>query len=69
LWDVNSYDWMGAPADDVARRVVARARAGSIVLLHEARAGGEATIEAVRMIVPALRARGIELTTVSGMLG
>jgi peptidoglycan/xylan/chitin deacetylase (PgdA/CDA1 family) len=65
LWDVNSYDWKGAPADDVARRVVARARAGSIVLMHEARDGGEATIDAVRMIVPALRERGIALTTVS----
>jgi peptidoglycan/xylan/chitin deacetylase (PgdA/CDA1 family) len=67
-WDVNSNDWKGAPAEDVARRVVERTRAGSIVLLHEAREGGEVTIDAVKMIVPELRARGFELATISGLL-
>lgn len=67
-WDVNSNDWKGAGPEEVARRVVARTRPGSIVLLHEAREGGEVTIEAVRMIVPQLRARGFELATVSGLL-
>jgi hypothetical protein len=33
--------------------------------MHEAREGGETTIEAVRLLVPALRARGFELVTVS----
>ena len=65
LWDVNSFDWKGKPAREVALRVLDRTRAGSIVLMHEARDGGETTIEAVRMLVPALRARGFELVTVS----
>jgi peptidoglycan/xylan/chitin deacetylase (PgdA/CDA1 family) len=68
LWDVNSFDWKGAPADDVARRVLDRARPGSIVLMHEAREGGEVTVDAVRMLVPALRERGFELTTASATL-
>lgn len=68
LWDVNSYDWKGKPADDVVARVLERARPGSIILLHEARAGGETTIEAVRRLIPALRARGFELVTVSGAM-
>lgn len=66
LWDVNSYDWKGRPAADVVARVLARTRPGSIILLHEARDGGEVTIEAVRQLIPALRARGFELVTVSG---
>ncbi|HEX2687815.1 MAG TPA: polysaccharide deacetylase family protein [Kofleriaceae bacterium] len=68
LWDVNSFDWKGKPARTVANRVLDRARAGSIILMHEAREGGETTIEAVRMLVPALRARGFELVTVSRAL-
>lgn len=69
LWDVNSFDWKGKPAGTVARRVLDRARAGSIILMHEAREDGQTTIEAVRMLVPALRARGFELCTVSRALG
>ncbi|MBA3397180.1 MAG: polysaccharide deacetylase family protein [Deltaproteobacteria bacterium] len=63
LWDVNSNDWRGAAAETVAARVLERTRPGSIILLHEARDGGEVTIDAVRLLVPALRARGFELTT------
>lgn len=65
LWDVNSFDWKGKPAAQVVDRVLARARAGSIILMHEARDGGATTVEAVRMLIPALRARGFELVTVS----
>lgn len=68
LWDVNSFDWKGKPAPEVVERVLARVRPGSIVLMHEARDGGETTIEAVRLLVPALRARGFELVTVSRAL-
>lgn len=68
LWDVNSFDWRGAPAAEIALRVLDRVRPGSIVLMHDARAGGAVTIEAVRILVPALRARGFELVTVSAAL-
>ncbi|MBL0215047.1 MAG: polysaccharide deacetylase family protein [Myxococcales bacterium] len=68
LWDVNSYDWKGKPADEVVARVLERTRPGSIILMHEAREGGEVTIEAVRRLIPALRARGYQLVTVSGAL-
>ncbi|HEY5950409.1 MAG TPA: polysaccharide deacetylase family protein [Kofleriaceae bacterium] len=68
LWDVNSFDWKGITAEAIVQRVLSRTRPGSIILLHEARAGGEVTIDAVRMLVPALRSRGYELSTVSRTL-
>ena len=68
LWDVNSFDWKGKPVDHVVERVLERARPGSIILMHEAREGGESTIAAVKQLVPALRARGYEFVTVSNAL-
>ena len=68
LWDVNSLDWQGKPAAEVAERVLDRTRAGSIILMHEARDGGEETVAAVRMLVPALRAKGYQLATVSEVI-
>jgi peptidoglycan/xylan/chitin deacetylase (PgdA/CDA1 family) len=68
LWDVNSFDWKGAPADEVARRVVDRARPGSIILMHDGGRDHTSTIDAVRMVVPALRAQGYDLVTVSRAL-
>jgi peptidoglycan/xylan/chitin deacetylase (PgdA/CDA1 family) len=65
LWDVNSFDWKGKPAAEVAQRVMERARPGSIILMHDAREGGEVTVEAVKLLVPQLRAKGFELVTVS----
>jgi len=68
LWDVNTFDWRGGTAPEIADRVLARARPGSIVLMHDARPGGDVTVAAVRLLVPALRARGFELVTVSAAL-
>jgi hypothetical protein len=36
--------------------------------MHEARQGGEATVAAVRLVVPELRARGYELVTASAAI-
>jgi peptidoglycan/xylan/chitin deacetylase (PgdA/CDA1 family) len=68
LWDVNSFDWKGKPAREVADRVLDLAKPGSIILMHEARDGGEITVDAVRLLVPALRAKGYELVTVSNAI-
>lgn len=67
LWDVNSFDWKGKPAAQVVERVLERTRPGSIILMHEAREGGEVTIDAVKQLVPQLRARGLEPVTISAL--
>ena len=68
LWDVNSYDWKGAPGADVAQRIVERARPGSIVLMHDGGRDHQGTLDAVKLAVPALRERGFEFATVTGAI-
>lgn len=67
LWNVDPKDWMPshAHADGLARHVLAHARPGSIILLHE---GKPATLAALPAIIKGLRSRGYELVTVSELL-
>jgi len=67
LWD---WDWFRRPdADRLVPRIVTRAKAGSIVVLHDGhhknpRADRRYTIETVDRLVPLLRARGLEFGTI-----
>lgn len=72
MWTVLGRDWK-LPAAAVAERVLAGARAGSIVCLHDGRGTLEnpavgSTVEAVRRIVPALLEKGYHFETVSQLL-
>jgi peptidoglycan/xylan/chitin deacetylase (PgdA/CDA1 family) len=67
-WDVDSGDpdpFITAAA--VAKRVLADIRPGSIVLMH-ANGRGHRTHEALRTIIPALKAQGYLFVTVSDLL-
>jgi len=67
-WDLSSGDPMRSlSAAHMANAVVHGARPGSIVLFH-ANGRGWQTAQALRVIIPALRARGFELVTVSDLL-
>jgi peptidoglycan-N-acetylglucosamine deacetylase len=68
LWSVDSGDWRGLPAAEVAKRVLARARPGAVVLLHDGGRASQVALEATRAVVPTLRDRGFELTTTSELL-
>jgi len=51
------------------RRNQRRASAATpALLMHDAREGGYTTVDAVRLVVPALRAQGFQLATVSDVL-
>ncbi|MFT3694865.1 MAG: polysaccharide deacetylase family protein [Kofleriaceae bacterium] len=68
LWDVNSYDWKDLPPIAVAQRVCERARPGSIILMHDGGRDHTGTIEAVKLLVPALRAEGYTFKTTSALI-
>ena len=61
LWNVSPRDWKVHNAAVIERRVLAAARPGAIVLLHDTY---PATVAAVPSIVDGLRARGYTLVTI-----
>lgn len=70
MWDVESEDFSAGPpqsAADIARRTLAQAGPGSIILLHPWN-GREHVQEAVGMVIDALRRDGYRFATVSEMI-
>ena len=61
LWNVDSRDWTGQPAETTSKIVLAGLKPGAIILMHDTRAE---TIKALRdTILPVLKLRGLEAVT------
>ncbi|GAA0467595.1 polysaccharide deacetylase family protein [Streptomyces sp. NPDC046215] len=67
-WDVVSGDAFAKQAGPVVSQVLAQVKPGSVVVMHCTRSAAPVTEEAVRRIVPELRARGYELVRVSDLV-
>jgi peptidoglycan/xylan/chitin deacetylase (PgdA/CDA1 family) len=70
MWDIDTIDWKpisdgGPTADQIAAKVLGKARDGSIVLMH---LGGYETLAALAIIIPGLRDAGFLLTSISDLL-
>ena len=79
-WTVSVGDWEpGRRADDVAAAVMARVRPGDVVLLHDGNGTHQRSLErcrdrqnvaeAVRILIPALAARGLRPASLAEILG
>ncbi|MET8563513.1 polysaccharide deacetylase family protein [Streptomyces flaveolus] len=64
MWNVSSQNWKYHDSRLIERRVLARVRSGSIVVLHDRYA---TTPPAVPYLIQALKARGYVLVTVPEM--
>ena len=64
-WDVDSLDWTGNSAADIASRVLNKVKPGSIVLFHNA---AEHTPEALPEILETLLGEGYRIVPVSRIL-
>jgi peptidoglycan/xylan/chitin deacetylase (PgdA/CDA1 family) len=65
LWSVDPADWQpGVTADQLVHRVLAAARPGAIVLLHDGGGNRSATVAALPAIIDGLRRLGLTLTVV-----
>jgi len=69
LWSIDSGDWRGLAAPAIIQNVLSRVRNGAIIIFHDsnenARADRHPTVEALRTILPALKALGYRMVTVS----
>ncbi len=72
LWGIDSGDWKGLPATAIAHNVLSRVRPGAIIIFHDSdekeQADRNPTVEALQVIVPALKAAGYRLVTVSELV-
>ena len=68
-WDVDPRDWALPGSGAIYSNVVANARDGSIVLMHDGGGPREETLAALPGVIDALRARGFGFATVSELLG
>jgi peptidoglycan-N-acetylglucosamine deacetylase len=73
LWSLDSGDWQGLPAAAIVKNVLTRVRNGSIIIFHDSDERFEAdrgpTVEALKTILPALKAQGYRMVTVSELVG
>lgn len=69
MWDVDTNDWRRPGADTIYSRIMNGAAPGRIVLCHDGGGPRSQTIAAIARAVPALKARGYQLLTVSQVLG
>jgi peptidoglycan-N-acetylglucosamine deacetylase len=73
-WQTRAYDGVDARTDAIVRRVLEGVRPGGIILLHDGvdeKLGLDrsCTVEALKEIIPALKARGFSFKTVSKLTG
>ncbi|MEF3046308.1 glycosyltransferase [Pseudotabrizicola sp. L79] len=69
--DIVPPDWNGISADAMVQQVLTELdkEGGNVIVLHDGRSEGMHTAEAVRKLVPALRAAGYEIVPLATILG
>lgn len=67
-WHQDTKDWDTPGTDKIVKTVLDHAQNGDIVLFHDYVKGATQTIDALKLILPALQQRGFEFVTVSELL-
>lgn len=68
-WTVDPADWTHPGVDLIRKRVLAAARPGSIVVMHDNTETRGQTAAALPSILEGLQARGLHMVTISQLLG
>ncbi len=68
IWSVDTMDWAGSKASEIADYVIDNIQPGDIVLMHSA-PGRQETLKAVPLIIKGLKEHGYSFCTVSDLVG
>jgi peptidoglycan/xylan/chitin deacetylase (PgdA/CDA1 family) len=68
-WDVDPRDWSTPGTSAIYSTIVANAKPGSIILMHDGGGPRGETLEALPRVIDTLRSRGYGFATVSQLLG
>lgn len=68
-WDVDPRDWSTPGTGAIYGNIVANAKPGSIILMHDGGGPRGETLEALPQVIDTLRSRGYSFETVSELLG
>ena len=68
LWDVDTRDWAHTPPETISRHILDTVQAGDIILMHDFIGYDSPTPEALRLVIPALLARGFRFVTVGELV-
>ena len=68
LWSIDTRDWAHTPVEQIVKNVQNNVGAGDIILMHDAIDAPSPTPAALRILIPALLARGYHFVTVSELL-
>lgn len=67
-WSVDTHDYLPRTAASIAAQVLKQVQPGSIVIFHDGGGNRQATVDALKLILPELKARGYQMVTVSQLL-
>lgn len=64
-WDVDSLDWKGLSAGEMASRVTSKVKNGSIILMHN---NSDHILDGLRLILNKLKVQGYKITSISELI-
>jgi peptidoglycan-N-acetylglucosamine deacetylase len=66
MWSIDPKDWMrGRTASQITQAVLSKVSAGDIIVLHDGGGNRSATIRALPSIIKGIRAKGLQIVTIS----
>lgn len=64
-WDVDSLDWKGLSASEIANRITSRVKNGSIILMHN---NSDNILDGLRLTLNKLKVQGYKVTGISELV-